>query len=199
MNKQVMDFLSRKMRMRHEDRNDSRDMRGDMRRYDRADERRRDYTDSRRDYNDERDGGYHDGDYRRDRADYGYDRSDYAYDREDMRDYGGMPIRLTKKDIKAWKSRLENADGTRGEHFEDERILQTAEHIGIKYHGYDEREFCMVVNMMYSDYCRVIKKHLPPEKELTFCCELAKAFLEDPDAPEPSEKLALYFHCIADD
>lgn len=29
--------------------------------------------------------------------------------------------------------------------------------------------------------------------------ELAKAFLEDEDGPEPSEKLALYYYCIAED
>lgn len=36
-------------------------------------------------------------------------------------------------------------------------------------------------------------------RECHYYVELAKAFLEDDDGPEPSEKLALYYYCIAED
>ena len=62
---------------------------------------------------------------------------------------------------------------------------------------FDEKEFCLVVNVMYSDYCKVLKKYVPAEKELIVCAEMAKAFLEDDDGPEASEKLALYYYFIA--
>lgn len=193
MNKQVLDRLTRKMRR---DNRDSRDY------ADNRDNRdRRDYADNR-DYEDERD--YEDGrrgvrgsgrsGRSRDNRDYedGNDYEDY-YDR----DYG-KPLRLSKSDIHRWKKKLENVDGTHGEHYDMDQVMQVAERIGVKFNHFDEREYCLLVNVMYSDYCKVVRKHIPPEKELVFYAELAKAFLDDPDGPEPSEKLALYFHCIAD-
>ena len=139
---------------------------------------------------------------RRDRADYNEqdyeDRRDYD-DYEDGRDYddGHYEMRLTKSDMRRWKHKLQNADGTRGEHYDMQQIMQVAEKLGIKFHEFNEKEFCIAVNMMYSDYCKVLKKHVSPEKELIVYAELAKAFLEDEDGPEASEKLALYYHCIA--
>jgi hypothetical protein len=91
---------------------------------------------------------------------------------------------------------MENFDGTRGEHYNAEQVRDVAEKLDIRFNEYSETDFCLTVNMMYSDYGRVLKKYVPPDKELHVCAELAKAFLEDPDGPEPSEKLALYFHCI---
>ena len=88
-------------------------------------------------------GGYDGRDYAR--GDYG--RGGYDGRRGRRRDYGET-LSLTKSDIMNWKHNLENADGTRGPHFN---------------------------------------------------VELAKAFLEDDDGPEPSEKLALYYYCIAED
>lgn len=45
----------------------------------------------------------------------------------------------------------------------------------------------------------VNKPYVSPERECHYYVELAKAFLEDDDGPEPSEKLALYYYCIAED
>lgn len=87
------------------------------------------------------------------------------------RDYGET-LSLTKSDIMNWKHNLED---------------------------FDERELCMTVNMLYSDYCEVNKPYVSPERECHYYVELAKAFLEDDDGPEPSEKLALYYYCIAED
>ncbi len=138
------------------------------------------------------------------------DYDDDDYEMEDRRrrnsDYemdGHHPsglMHLKKKDFKEWEKNLENADGTSGKHFDAEHVKKTAEQIGVKYRGYDEKELCMTANMIYSDYCEVLKNIIPPEKELIAYVKLAVAWLEDPDAPvEGSEKLALYYWCIVKD
>lgn len=114
------------------------------------------------------------------------------------RDYGET-LSLTKSDIMNWKHNLENADGTRGPHFNMEQVMEAAKAVGIRFEDFDERELCMTVNMLYSDYCEVNKPYVSPERECHYYVELAKAFLEDDDGPEPSEKLALYYYCIAED
>ena len=127
---------------------------------------------------------YDDEDYRR----YGYDRTSEG------------ELHLSKKDMTEWKRNMVNADGSLGEHFDGQRIKEMAERLGIKYKGYDEKELCLVTNMLYSDYCEALKGVIPPEKELMTYVKLAKAWLEDEDAPEGSEKLALYYYdVICDD
>ena len=132
------------------------------------------------------------------RHDYRYSdsRRDY-YDSRDARDYHDAP-RLSKADMHRWKQMMENEDGSRGPHYDMQQIVAASEKAGVHFEDFDEREFCIAVNMMYSDYCKVAKKFVAPDKELHFYVDLAKAFLEDEDGPEPSEKLALYFHCIVD-
>lgn len=197
MNKHLMDYIDRKTGgidyedNRRGDRRDSRDNRD----YEDA----RDYEDGRRrrdnrDYEDSRD--YEDNRRRRDNRD-NRDNRDYE-DSSDRGKRGRSLMRLRKSDMKHWKHNMENEDGTKGEHYDMEQIMHAAEKIGIKFNSFDEKEFCIAVNMMYSDYCKVIKKYVSPEKELMMCAELAKAFLDDTDGPEPSEKLALYYYCIVD-
>jgi hypothetical protein len=158
----------------------------------------------RRDY---RDGHYYEDeeeDYRnRGRRDYGDypDYNDYRDYRDyrmygDFRDYAD-DMMLTKSDIKEWKSMLENADGTRGEHFEKRQILDSAEKVGVRYNRYDEDDLCITANALYSDYSDVLKMFVPQDKEAIVYTRLAKAFLEDPDASaKGKEKLAIYYNCI---
>lgn len=139
-------------------------------------------------------------DYRsRDYDDYDYEE-DYAdYDDEDYeRDYHEK-LRLSKSDIREWKSKMQNADGSLGEHFDLQQIMSAAERLGIRFNDYSEKELCITANMLYSDYCEALKAVVPKEKEDLVYTKLAKAFLEDDDAPEGSEKLALYYHCIVCD
>lgn len=143
--------------------------------------------------------------------DYVYEDDDYAMDgrrrrNADYMDYemdGAHPsglMHLKKKDFLRWEKELENADGTKGKHFDAEQIKRTAEQAGVKYKGYDEKELCMAANMLYSDYCDVLKNVIPPDKEALAYVKMAVAFLEDPDAPvDGSEKLALYYWCIVQD
>lgn len=184
MDRRVMDYLSRKMRDRRDNRRDRRDY--------------EDYEDNR-DYEDGRRGVKGTGRGRSGRGSRGRDSRDYDdyEDERDYEDYHDTPLKLSKSDIHNWKKNMENVDGTTGEHYDAEEVMQVADKLGIRFNHFDEKEFCIALNMMYSDYCKVVRKHIPPEKELVFYAEMAKAFLEDPDGPEPSEKLALYFHCIA--
>lgn len=165
---------------------------------------RRDYAESDYDMPDGRRGVKYTGPYgiggrrhypRRDRAmydeDYAYDGYDYA-ESEDMR--------LTKQDITEWKENMENADGTRGEHFDINQIRQAAQALGLQMRGYDEKELCLVVNMLYSDYCEVFKQFIPRDKEAMVYVKFAKAFFDDKDASvRGGEKLAAYYYAIVKD
>ena len=182
MNKVVMDYLMRKMRQSEDSRRDYADERdyrggGDSRDYRNS----RDYEDSR--------------DYR-DRV--GYERSEDSRDYGNVRDYHEAPsVFLTKHDMRKWDKMIENTDGTKGCHYSISEIIPCADKLGIKFKEFSEKEFCMAVNMMYADYGKTVKKYAKSsDEELCMCVELARDFLEDPDGPEPSEKLALYFHCI---
>lgn len=142
------------------------------------------------------------GDYNRDYADYemqdmrGRDYGDYGMD-YGMRDYGEMEYgKMSNKDIENWKRHLKNQDGTMGEHFKKDQVMQAARQIGVNPEEYGEHIFPLVMNMMYSDYCAVAKKFGLDRPD--FYAELAKAFLNDKDfGGEPEEKVWLYYQCIA--
>ena len=147
---------------------------------------------------DGRRGGYNTGrdhgeDYRGDmRGDYRGDmRGDYR------RDYG-EEVKLSRSDMKRWKKMLKNGDGTTGEHFTADQMREVSHQIGARYDEYDEMELCMTANMLYSDLCEALRPLVPKEKEAMVYAKMAKAWLEDDDGPEGSEKLALYFYCIVD-
>ena len=154
------------------------DMRGDMRRMDYGsyDMRGRDYGDD-----------YAGHDY----ADYGMDYG--------MRDYGEMEYgKMSHEDIEKWKKHMKNQDGTMGEHFKKEQVMQAARQIGVNPEEYgNEHIFGLVMNMMYSDYCAVAKKFGLDRPD--FYAELAKAFLNDKDFEgEPEEKVWLYYKFISE-
>lgn len=167
------------------------------------------WNDSARDAIDQaRRDGYSDG-YKA-----GYDRASYEikseYDKEMdearrrskttgryMRDRD--IARLSNADIMHWEKKLRNADGTRGKHFDMHHVEEAASKLGIRFDEYSEKEFCMAMNMLYSDLCEVCRAHVSPEKEAQYYAKMAQAWLEDDDGPPPSEKLALYYYCIVDE
>ena len=134
-------------------------------------------------------GGY---DYARGRG--GRGRRDYGEDEEKM-EYGKM----SKNDYKEWGKMLENADGSRGEHFQKDHIEQLARQMGVDVHSLGGIEvFAMTMNMMYADYCAVAKKYGVDRPE--FYADLAKGFLHDKDYKgKPEEKLWLYYKCVVSD
>ena len=157
--------------------------------------------------------GYRDG--FNDRASYEikgeYDRND----RNDHNDYNDMArrrskrtgryisdrhgLRLSESEIYDWEKMLVNADGTHGKHFDMRQTEEAASKLGIRFDRYSEHEFCMTMNMLYSDLCEVCRSSVSPEKEAMHYAKMAQAWLEDDDGPEPAEKLALYYYCIVDD
>lgn len=151
---------------------------------------------------DGRRGGYNTGrdhgeDYRGDmRGDY---RGDMRHDmRGDYRRDYGEEMKLSRSDMKRWKKMLKNGDGTTGEHFTADQMREVSHQIGARYDEYDEMDLCMTANMLYSDLCEALRPLVPKEKEAMVYAKMAKAWLEDDDGPEGSEKLALYFYCIVD-
>lgn len=130
---------------------------------------------------------YYGRDSARDEADY----SDYAH--EDS-------MRLTRHDMMNWKEKMENADGSYGEHFTGGQIRQAVQAMGVEMKGYNEKEMCLTANMLYSDYGEVLRPFIPKEKEAYVYVNLAKAFLEDPDSSvKGGEKLACYYYAMVDD
>ena len=127
-------------------------------------------------------------------------------DRADGEDYRGgqgdqyrfkMP-KLTKAEKHQWEQGMQNVDGTRGPHYDMQQVMQAAEKMGIRFHQFDEKDMALVMNMFYSDYCHVVKKYVQPDKELMFYADMAKAYFDDPDGPEPDDKLSRQYHCMTD-
>jgi hypothetical protein len=83
----------------------------------------------------------------------------------------------------AWKydcaaSKFENQDGTTGPHWSVEDVTSVAKTRNIEFTRYNEYDFAYVINMIYSDYYGSVTDNV--ESYL----KIAKAFLEDKDAPE---------------
>lgn len=143
---------------------------------------------------DGRRGGYNTG------RDHGEDyRGDMRHDmRGDYRRDYGEEVKLSRSDMKRWKKMLKNGDGTTGEHFTADQMREVSHQIGARFDEYDEMDLCMTANMLYSDLCEALRPLVPKEKEAMVYAKMAKAWLEDDDGPEGSEKLALYYYCIVD-
>lgn len=158
-----------------------------------------------RDYDDYDDRDY-EHDYERDyEMDRRTDREDGRYEdgRRGVKGTGrrrdrGESMRLSNFDMMRWKKMLRNADGTTGPHFEMQDIEHAINKLGLRFDEYNEKEFCMVMNMLYSDFCEVNRSVVSPDKEAHYYAKLAQAWLEDDDGPSGREKLAIYFHCISD-
>lgn len=123
------------------------------------------------------------------------DYADYNYD------YArGGEMRLGKHEMMEWKEKMENPDGSYGEHFTSTQIKQAVQSLGVQMNGYNEKELCLAANMLYSDYSEVLKPFISREKEAVIYVNMARAFLDDPDAAvQGGEKLAAYYYAIVDD
>ena len=193
----IMDHNSERYDDREYERNEDRYMRD--RAMDHMDHRRRGsngrYIRDRDDenYRDRRD--YDDRERYARKEDYGYD-----YDDGHGSKGGSGKLKLPKEDMERWGNMLRNADGTEGMHFEKRMLRERVKHLDMEPKGFTEEDLFMAANMLYSDYCEVLKNYIPrePEREADFYLKMARAFLEDEDAPDGSAKLAMYFFCIAD-
>ena len=128
---------------------------------------------------------------RMDNADYGYGGGQGDQHRFKM-------PKLTKAEKHQWEQMMRNTDGTHGPHYDMSQVMQAAEKLGIRFNQFDEKDLALIMNMMYSDYGQVFKKYLPAEKEMSFCADMAKAYFDDPDGPDPEDKLSRQYHCMTD-
>ena len=101
-------------------------------------------------------------------------------------------VEFTEDDAKEWTARMENTDGTTGPHWPMEQT--TAVMVSKGYH-YDPAVWYAAMNMVYSDYFSVAKKH--GVNTVEFYADMAEAFLDDKDAGSPEEKISAYYHYIA--
>lgn len=99
-------------------------------------------------------------------------------------------IPFTKEMADEWSKHMDNEDGTRGAHWTLEQAKQVMAQRGIEC---DPVQFWAALNMVYSDYVKVAKKHGVGDK-IDFYADMAKSFLCDKDAPE--DKLARYYEYI---
>ena len=99
---------------------------------------------------------------------------------------------FTEADAREWTARMENTDDTAGPHWPMEQT--TAVMVSKGYH-YDPAVWYAAMNMVYSDYFSVAKKH--GVNTVEFYADMAEAFLDDKDAGGPEEKISAYYHCIA--
>ena len=73
---------------------------------------------------------------------------------------------------------LENADGTKGPHWSVSDITSYAKSRGLSYSMFNEYDFAYAMNMAYSDYYGSV------QDSTESYYRIAKAFIEDKDAPE---------------
>lgn len=97
--------------------------------------------------------------------------------------------KLDHQTAKEWTKMMKNEDGSKGAHWTEDQIATYMTQV--KYDG-DPMEFWLIMNALYSDYCRIANKYGVNHPE--FFAELAKAWLEDKDAVP--DKAAMYYHCI---
>ena len=102
---------------------------------------------------------------------------------------GSSVMPITKETATQWVRGMQNEDGTMGAHWSYEQVKQLMAQKGV---DCDPAEFYATINMLYSDYGKVAKKLniIHPD----YWIDMAKAFLEDKDAPE--DKLARYYKYI---
>lgn len=99
---------------------------------------------------------------------------------------------FTEADARKWTARMENTDDTTGPHWP---MAQTTAVMVSKGYHYDPAVWYAAMNMVYSDYFSVAKKH--GINTVEFYADMAEAFLDDKDAGGPEEKISAYYHCIA--
>lgn len=110
---------------------------------------------------------------------------------EQKNDNHAAPLPLTRADAEAWVASMRNTDTakpTGGRWTWDQTSAVMAER-GLRYPPAD---WYAVLNMLYSDYGPLLAKHGP--KELDAYVEMARAFLDDPDAAP--NKMSRYYRYI---
>lgn len=96
---------------------------------------------------------------------------------------------LSRETAEKWVHGMKNEDGTTGAHWTMEQAEQVMRQHGIQC---EPAEFYAALNMLYSDFCEVFKKH--GVNKIDFYADMAKAWLDDKDAV--SDKLSAYYEYV---
>lgn len=123
-----------------------------------------------------------------------YPRSETEYVKGDMSEMGHASSRktaMTKEMAEEWVGGMTNEDGTKGAHWTMDQVKQLMAQKGIQANPI---HVWTAMNMLYSDYCAVLKKYNVNKAE--FVLDLACAFLNDKDVT--GDKLAKYYECVVE-
>lgn len=96
---------------------------------------------------------------------------------------------VTMEIAKKWTSKMRNEDGTIGAHWNIEQIRQVMAQRGVEYNA---AEIFAVMNMLYSDYYKVLKKYGITSADAYL--DLALAWINDADVK--ANKTMLYYECV---
>lgn len=96
---------------------------------------------------------------------------------------------LNEHAAKEWVRNMQNDDGTVGEHWTMDQVKQLMKQKDLKC---DPAEFYAILNAVYSDYCKVARKH--GVNTMDFYIDMTKAWLDDKDAVP--DKAAAYYEYI---
>ena len=100
------------------------------------------------------------------------------------------PEQFSMEAAKEWTKNMKNEDGTSGPHWSVEQAKQIMAQRNL---SLNPAEFYAALNMIYSDFSPVAKKH-GLGGSLDFYVDMAKAFLNDKDAAPG--KLSNYYNSI---
>ena len=124
------------------------------------------------------------------------DNADYTYGGGQRDQHKFKMPKLTKAEKHQWEQSMRNTDGTHGPHYDMAQVVQAAEKVGIRFNEFDEKDLALIMNMFYSDYGQVFRKYGVDKPE--FYADIAKAYFDDPDGPDPDDKLSRQYHCMTD-
>lgn len=114
-----------------------------------------------------------------------YEEYEHKYEKEEKK--------MTMKEIaEKWTKGMKNEDGTSGPHWSLTETKEVAEKH--KMTKYDEYAWYVTMNMMYSDYYKVIEKL--GADPVSFACYMSDAFLGDADSVPANKKVEEYFKHI---
>jgi hypothetical protein len=105
-----------------------------------------------------------------------------------MAEHHMMPM-FDMEIAREWVEGMHNEDGSTGAHWTMEQVKPIMQQKGV---DAEPEEFWAVMNALYSDYCKVAKKH--NVSTVDFYADMAKAWLEDKDAVE--DKAAAYYEYV---
>lgn len=101
------------------------------------------------------------------------------------------PDQFSMEAAKEWTKNMKNEDGTSGPHW---TVEQTKQIMAQRNLSLNPAEFYAALNMIYSDFSHVAKKH-GLGGSLDFYVDMAKAFLNDKDAT-PNKLFNYYNHIV---